>query len=32
MLQIDFEEFKDKHSLAYKFEMLENGSNLNDEK
>lgn len=32
MLQIDLEEFKEKHSLAYTFEILENGSNLNDAK
>lgn len=32
MLQIDFEAFNEKYSLAYKFEMLENSSNLNDEK
>lgn len=32
MLQIDFEAFKEKYSLAYKFEILENSSNLNDEK
>lgn len=32
MLQIYFEACKEKYSLAYKFEILENGSNLNDEK
>lgn len=31
MLQIDLEAFKKKYSLAYKFEILENSSNLNDE-
>lgn len=32
MLQIDLEAFKEKYSLSYKFEILENSSNLNDEK
>lgn len=32
MLQIDLEAFKEKYSLAYKFEILENSANLNDEK